>query len=101
TGQGTSQGSFEELCLNLDPGAYYVMATNVDLTQNKDESYTLDVASDPQTIGATITNAEQPVEVDGSCEASVEFQIDLHDNCCLNVDDLGLEVSASNPGHNA
>ena len=90
TGQGTSQGSFEELCLNLEPGVYYLVATNVDLTQDKDESYTLDVSSDPQTISAEITNTEQPVEVDGSCEATITFEIDIHDNCCLNVDDLGL-----------
>lgn len=101
TGQGTSPGSFEEVCLNLDAGAYYVMATNVELSQNKDEDYTLDVSSDPQTISASITNAQQPIEVDGDCMSSVEFEITIHDNCCLDPDDLGLIVNATNPTNNA
>lgn len=101
TGQGTSPGAHEEVCLNLDAGAYYLMASNVELTQNKDEDYTLDVSSDPQTIAATITNAQQPVEVDGACMAAVTFQVDIHDNCCLDPDDLALIVNASNPTNNA
>jgi hypothetical protein len=52
-------------------------------------------------IVVTNTNARQPVEVDGDCAASVEFRIAIHDNCCLDPNDLGLEVSASNPGGNA
>ena len=100
TGQGTSPGSFEEVCLNLDAGAYYIMATNVELTQDKDEDYTLDVSSDPQTISAAITNGQQAIELDGNCEQSVQFQIEIHDNCCLDPDNLGLNVIASNPTNN-
>jgi len=100
TGQGTSQGSYEEVCLNLDAGAYYVMASNVELTQDKAEDYTLDVSSDPQTISASIINAQQPVEVDDDCLATVSFQIDIHDNCCLDVDNLDLMVDATNPTNN-
>ena len=51
------------------------------------------------TIG--ITNETQPVEVDGGCGASVEFEITLHDGCCLDPDDLGLSVEAENPTTNA
>lgn len=101
TGQGTSPGSFEEVCLNLGAGAYYVMATNVELSQNKDEGYTLGVSSDLQTIGASITNAQQPVEVDDACMASVNFEIEIHDNCCLDPDNLALIVNATNPTANA
>ncbi len=101
TGQGTSTGSYEEVCVALEPGAYYLMVSNVDATQEKNEDYTLAVASDLQTISAAITNAQQPIEVDGSCEATIEFQIDIHDNCCLDPDDLALNVSASNPTTNA
>jgi hypothetical protein len=101
TGQGTSPGAFEELCLNLDAGAYYLMASNVDLSQDKDEDYTLEVSSDPQTISAAITNAQQPVEVDADCMASVEFSVTIHDNCCLDPDNLALAVTAANPTNNA
>ena len=51
-------------------------------------------------IAVTIANAQQPVEVDGDCAAHVEFRIAIRDNCCLDPDALGLEVSASNPGGN-
>ena len=44
TGQGTSPGSFEEVCLSLDAGAYYLMASNVDLSQDKDEATSLEVS---------------------------------------------------------
>ena len=101
TGQGTSQGSHEEVCLELDPGAYYLMVSNVDLTQDKAENYTLAVGSDPQTISAAITNPEQPIEVDESCQSAVEFLISIHDNCCLDPDVLALDVAASNPTGNA
>jgi hypothetical protein len=77
------------------------MASNVELSQNKDEDYTLSVSSDPMTISAAITNAQQPVEVDGGCMASVEFEISIHDNCCLDTENLGLIVNASNPTNNA
>jgi len=65
-----------------------------------DDACTLDVSSDPQTISASITNAQQPVEVDGDCLATVDFTVTLHDNCCLDIDNLGLEVTASNPTNN-
>ena len=101
TGQGTSQGSFEELCLNLEPGAYYLMATNVDLTQDKDESYTLDVSSDPQTISADDhQHASSRSRSMAPARRPSTFEIDIHDNCCLNVDDLGLVVAADNPTNN-
>jgi hypothetical protein len=89
------------VCLNLDAGAYYIMTTNVELTQNKDEDYTLDVSSDPLTISASITNAQQPIEVDDACMASVNFLITIHDNCCLDTENLALMVNASNPTNNA
>jgi hypothetical protein len=101
TGQGTGPGASEALCLNLDPGAYYLMASNVDLTQDKDEDYTLAVSSDPQTISAAIVNPSQPVEVDAGCMASVDFQISIHDGCCLDTDNLALQVNATNPTNNA
>ncbi|MEJ8568057.1 M23 family metallopeptidase [Elongatibacter sediminis] len=100
TGQGTSPGATEAVCLNLDAGAYYLMATNVELSQDKDEDYTLEVSSDPQTIAAVITNAQQPVEVDDGCMATVEFTVSIHDNCCLDTDNLALDVSAANPTNN-
>jgi len=52
-------------------------------------------------IDVAITNAEQPVEVDSGCAATVEFQIAIHDNCCLDENDLELDVTASNPTTNA
>jgi hypothetical protein len=52
-------------------------------------------------IAVAVTNTRQPVEVDGDCAAYVEFRIAIHDNCCLDPHNLGLEVSASNPGGNA
>lgn len=101
TGQGTQRSGTEEaVCPTLEPGAYYVMVTNLDTTKSGDEPYTLDVASDPQTIAASITNAVQPVEVDASCEAVVEFKIAIHDNCCLSADTLEPLVGAANPTAN-
>jgi len=102
TGQGTRRsGSIEEVCTELDAGAYYVMVTNFDPTKNGDEGYTLDILSDPQIVAAQITNAVQPVEVDTSCEATVEFKITLHDNCCLDPEDALVDVVALNPTANA
>jgi hypothetical protein len=101
TGQGTQRAGTEEaLCPLLEPGAYYVFVTNLDTTKTADEPYDLAVASDPETISATITNAVQPVEVDGSCAASIEFTIAIHDNCCLDPDTLELQVFAANPTNN-
>ena len=101
TGQGTQRSGTEEaVCPALDPGAYYVMVTNFDPTKSGDEAYTLDVASDPQTVSAAVTNATQPVEVDGSCEATIEFKVTLHDNCCLNKDTYALQVEADNTTNN-
>ncbi|MGH9318565.1 MAG: hypothetical protein ACRD3V_01545 [Vicinamibacteria bacterium] len=54
----------------------------------------------PPVISAEITNAAQPLEVDGSCTADVEFQVTIQDNCCLDPDDLGLVVTAENPTAN-
>jgi len=101
THQGTSPGATERVCLELVPGAYYLMATNVDPTRTEDAPYDLGVASDPQTIDVRFTNVEQPIQVDESCQAEVEFQIDIHDNCCLDADALNLQVSATNPTSNA
>ena len=36
TGQGTSPGAVERVCLELDAGVYYAMTTNVDLTKSGD-----------------------------------------------------------------
>jgi Peptidase family M23 len=101
TGQGTQRSGTEEtVCPLLEPGAYYVMVTNFDGTKPSDEPYELGVESDPQTIAATITNAVQPVEVDEACSATVEFTIAIHDNCCLDLDTLELQVFAANPTNN-
>lgn len=101
TGEGTQRAGTEEaVCPALEPGAYYLMVTNLDTTKSGDEPYELGVASDPQTISATITNAVQPIEVDASCEATVEFTIAIHDNCCLSTDTLNLQVGAANPTDN-
>ncbi len=52
-------------------------------------------------IEARVTNVQQPVSVDSDCAAVVEFQIDIHDSCCLDPDDLELEVIASDLEANA
>ena len=52
-------------------------------------------------LEAAVTNAAQPVEVDGSCGATVEFRLTIHDSCCLDPEALGLDVTASNPTANA
>jgi hypothetical protein len=102
TGQGTQRSGTEEaVCLELDPGAYHFMVTNFDPTKGADEPYTLEVTSDPQTISAAITNAVQPIEVDTACEATVEFEIAIHDNCCLDPETLELQVGRANPTNNA
>jgi hypothetical protein len=101
TGQGTQRSGTEEaVCPELEPGAYYLMVTNLDTTKIGDEPYSLGVESDPQTISAAIMNAVQPVEVDGACEAIVEFKVTIHDNCCLDPDALELQVGAANPTNN-
>ncbi len=101
TRQGTSPGSSETMCLDLDAGAYYVVVSNVDSSQTGDANYELDIQSDPQTIAAAITNAEDPIEVDGQCLATVTFAVTIHDPCCLDADNLGLDVSAALPTGNA
>jgi len=102
TGQGTRRaGTVEELCAELDAGAYYVMVTNFDPTKSGDEPYDLQIESDAQTIVAAITNAVQPIEVDASCEATVEFMVTIHDNCCLDPETLELQVGKANPTANA
>ncbi len=101
TGQGTQRSGTEEaVCPALDAGAYYVMVTNYDPTKSSDEAYTLDVASDPQTVSAAVTNATQPVEVDEDCQATIAFKITLHDNCCLDKDTYDLQVDADNTTSN-
>jgi hypothetical protein len=52
------------------------------------------------TISAMVLNAEQPVVVDGSCAATIDFQIAIHDECCLDPDALALEVTPINPTAN-
>ena len=42
-----------------------------------------------------------PIDVDGSCVATVQFEIAIHDNCCLDPNKLALKVMASNPTANA
>jgi hypothetical protein len=39
--------------------------------------------------------------VDGACEATVTLVVDVHDNCCLDPQNLALDVAASNPTGNA
>jgi hypothetical protein len=41
------------------------------------------------------------VEVDASCQATVDVSILIHDNCCLDPATLNLEVVPSNPTANA
>lgn len=100
TRQGTAQSGPERVCLELGAGAYYSLVTNVDLPASVDGKYTLSVQSDPQTIACTLADTG-PIAVDADCEAPVGFTIAIHDNCCLNVDTLKLEVTATNPGNNA
>ncbi|MGD2064166.1 MAG: hypothetical protein PVF51_11360, partial [Nitrospirota bacterium] len=52
-------------------------------------------------IDAEITNTTQPIEVDSSCGATIDFQLTLHDKCCLDPNNLALDVTASNPTANA
>jgi hypothetical protein len=103
TQEGTSPSGIERACFELDAGAYYAFVSNVDLTRNGDEDYELSVESDPQTIAVTIEQGADSIEVDAQCEATVEFAIDLHDNCCLDPSSelaLGLVVTPSNPTGN-
>jgi hypothetical protein len=100
TKQGTAQSGPERVCLELEPGAYYPLVTNVDLPPSADAEYTLSVQSDPQTIACTLSDPG-PLAVDASCEAAVEFTIAIHDNCCLSPDTLNLQVTATNPTDNA
>lgn len=46
-------------------------------------------------------SGQQPVEVDGSCEGTIQFQVDIHDDCCLDPNALDLVVTAANPTANA
>lgn len=52
-------------------------------------------------ITVTITNGAQPIEVDGGCAAAVDFEISIHDACCLDPDNLAFSVTAANPTTNA
>jgi hypothetical protein len=52
-------------------------------------------------ITVEITNGAQPIEVDGGCAATVDFEIAIRDACCLDPDDLALSVTATNPTANA
>jgi hypothetical protein len=102
THEGTSQGGIERACFELEAGGYYAIVSNVDLTRNGDVDYDLSVESDLQTIEVTIEQGADSIEVDAQCEATVEFTIDLHDNCCLDPSEqgLGLGVTPSNPTGN-
>lgn len=48
-------------------------------------------------ITVAASNPTQPIEVDAGCAATVEFEITIHDGCCLDPDALGLSVAATNP----
>jgi hypothetical protein len=61
---------------------------------------TVSFQEDPS-LDISITNPQQPIEVDGGCAATVSFQVAIHDNCCLDANDLGLDIAASNPTTNA
>jgi hypothetical protein len=43
----------------------------------------------------------QPVQVDGSCEGTVAFRVRIQDECCVDPNDLALDVVAANPTANA
>jgi hypothetical protein len=101
TGQGTSSQSPDAVCLDLDPGAYYLLVTNADTTKSAPAQYTLDVESDPQTIAVTLGGGASTIEVDAGCQATVDVSILLHDNCCLDPATLDLQVVVSNPTANA
>ncbi len=103
TRQGTAwqPGTSERVCLELEPGAYYLMVTNADQSPSGDTAYSMSVVSDPQTIDVTIAGGANNIEVDNSCQSVVNFSIDLHDNCCLDPENLNLQVIPSNPTNNA
>jgi hypothetical protein len=101
TRQGTSPGAVERVCLELGAGSYYALASNVDLTRSGDTPYALSVTSDPQTISVEIEQGAATAEVDASCDATVSFRIAIHDNCCLDKDNLNLQVTPTILGGNA
>ena len=58
--------------------------------------------SDPQTIACAVTNAvRRRSPWTTGCQATCEFKITIHDNCCLDLEPLELKVTASNPTTNA
>lgn len=102
THEGTSQTGVERSCLDLEAGAYYLMVSNFDLTTSQDEPYDLSVASDLQSISVTIEDDASEVEVTSNCESTVNFTLELHDNCCQEPDILDqLVITPSIPTSNA
>lgn len=102
THQGTARSGPERVCLELPAGPVYAFVSNVDGPgKTADAPYTFTAASDPQTIACAVTNAVQPVPVDGACQATVEFTLALHDNCCLDPATLEVKAAAANPTANA
>ncbi|MGE0482281.1 MAG: HYR domain-containing protein, partial [Phycisphaerae bacterium] len=99
TGQGTSRGLSERVCVECEPGSYYIMVTNVDNTQSGAAPYSMRVTDEPLTIVCGIEAG--PVEVDDDCVASVSFSALITDNCCLDPNNLNLTIDATIPTNNA
>lgn len=91
----------ELMCLNVDAGAHYLMVTNNDLTKSTGAAYDLTVEPDPQRIDIVIDNPSQPIDVDDSCSATVQFTATIEDGCCLDENELALNIIATNPTSNA
>ncbi len=49
----------------------------------------------PPTIVCSIDNAQDPVEVDDNCEATLLFTAVITDNCCVDANDLDLVTTAT------
>ena len=95
TGEGVAPAGQDDVACfdDLEAGVYYIFVTSADTIKTAAAPYQLSIGSDAQKIQVTVTNATQPIEVDGNCTARVEVEIAIHDNCCLNANDLGLVVS--------
>lgn len=49
----------------------------------------------PPAIKCDITNTTQPAEVDGNCEATIEFAATVTDNCCLELDGVQAQMDVT------
>jgi cysteine-rich repeat protein len=100
-GTTPADGVAEEVCLTLQPGAYYIFVTNVDAPNRSDTDYLLQLSDDPPVVMCSVTNPVQPIVVDDDCKARIDFSMNLTDDCCLDPLGLNLDVSVANPTNNA